>query len=118
MIRLRELVLLAGALSLGACSTTDTAYEKDFEGLTDMNGKAIRHLNTWNLGLHWAWGSSLWGDASLRATVNNLAKEAKRQQAKVIRVAQSDVTYWWWVLPPISFLLSAQTSNVAADVTP
>lgn len=116
-MRLTALALLAG-LALGACSTTETAYDKDFDGLTDVSGKPIRHLNTWKIALHWAWGSSLWGDASLRSTVNDLSKAAKSQQAKVIRVVQSNTTYWWWVLPPISFLLSAQTANVAADVTP
>lgn len=109
---------LVATLLLPACAWNETAKETAFEGLTDMSNKPLRHINTTKLALHWVWGGSLWGDASLEGTVKTLCTEAKDQRAKTIRIAQSDTTYYWWVLPPISFLFSAQTGNAAADVTP
>lgn len=106
------LVIIIGNLS--GCSSTRAA--KNFNGLTTPDGNPNAHISTSNVGLHLFFGGTpLVGDATLEQTVKDFTAQAKATGASKVRIVQSDVTRWWLIFPPISFLFTPVTSNVAGE---
>lgn len=106
------LVVVIGTLS--GCSSTMTA--KNFNGLTSPDGNPNAHISTSNVALHLGFGKiPVVGDATLEQTVNDFTTQAKATGASKVRIVQSDVTRWWLIFPPISFIITPVTSNVAGD---
>ncbi len=102
------LVVFAGCSSTTKCT--------DFSGVTTPDGKAIAHLSTSNVALHFLLGKSpLKGDASLEKTVADFTAAAKAEGASKVRIVQSRRTNWWFVFFPFSLLITPVTSNVAGD---
>lgn len=99
-----------------ACSMTRTAT--NFNGLSTPDGKPIAHLSTSNVALHLLMTEPLVGDATLEGTVSDFTRAAKEEKATKVRIVQSNVFAWWFILPPISFVLTPVTSNVAGDALP
>jgi hypothetical protein len=107
-------LLAAVALMVAGCTMTSRATE--FNGLTDFGGDKVTHLNTTNVAVHLLFKDPIWGDASLEQTVDDLTSEAKASGATKVRIVQSDRCTYWWVLPPISFVIHPVVGNAAADV--
>jgi len=106
-------LLIALVLSISGCSSTSMG--RNFNGLSTPDGNAV-HVSTSNVALHGLFGKKpLWGDASLEKTVSDFTNAAQAQGASRVRIVQSKQTKWWFVYPPISFLLTPVTSNVAGD---
>jgi hypothetical protein len=99
-----------------ACSRTRVAT--NFNGLSTPDGKPIAHLNTSNLAIHLFASAPIVGDATLEKTVADLTSAAKERNAGNIRIVQSKVTSWWFLIPPFTFVLTPVSSNVAADALP
>ena len=55
------------------------------------------------------------GDASLEGAVRDFTKEAKNEGAERVRIVQSNETTLWWILPPVSFVLTPRFTNVAGE---
>jgi hypothetical protein len=106
------IVIVAAVVLASGCSSTSMA--KDFNGLTTPDGKAT-HVSTTNIAVHMLFSKPVWGNATLEETVSCCTKAAKDDGASKIRIVQSDVTTYWWVLPPISFVIHPVVSNVAGD---
>lgn len=108
---------LASALLSGCAFTTRAA---DTNGMTDNNGKAFTHQSTSIVALHWLFGAAgpLVQDASLENTVATFTADAKAAGDSEARIVQSDKTVWWWVFPPLSFIVTPVTSEVAGDTRP
>jgi len=105
-------LLLILALFSGCSSTT---VAKDFNGLGTPAGNAV-HISTSNIALHAMLGQNpIAGDASLQKTVSDFTAAAKAEGASKVRIVQSDVTKWWFILFPFSLLITPVTSNVAGD---
>jgi len=107
------LVMLALAVGLTAgCSMTTKAA--DFSGLSTPDGTAT-HLNTTNIAINLLFTKPIVGDASIPKTVSDCASEAKSVGASKIRLVQSHSTVYWWIFPPISFVVHPVVTNVAGD---
>ena len=92
-----------------------TGVAKDYSGLTIPEGKPIAHVNTSILAVHVLFTEPVWGDASLPAVIKACTAAAKYEGAKHICLVQSSVTVYWWVLPPISFIIAPVVGNAAGD---
>lgn len=110
------LSLACTVLLFTACSTTRKAT--NFNGLSTPDGKPIAHQSTSNLALHLFASQPLVGDATLEGTVADFTRAADEENATNVRIVQSHVLAWWFILPPFSFILTPVTSNVAGDVLP
>jgi len=59
------------------------------------------------------------GDASLKGAVRDFTEEAKNEGAQRVRIVQSNETTFettlWWILPPVSFVLTPRFTNVAGE---
>jgi hypothetical protein len=55
------------------------------------------------------------GDASLEGAVRDFTEEAKQEGAERVRIVQSNETTLWWILPPVSFVLTPRFTNVAGE---
>lgn len=114
MKKLLSVNVLFAALFLVGCSST--AKAPDFNGLSTPGGKPVAHVSSSNIALHTMFGKNpLVGDASLEKTVSDFTAAARASGAKNVQIVQSKVTKWWFVYPPISFLITPVTSNVAGD---
>jgi hypothetical protein len=111
-----SLFLACTALLCAACSTTDTA--KNFNGLSTPDGTPIAHMRTSNLAIHLLATTPLVGNATLDQTVADFTRAAKTANAGNVRIVQSSVFKWWFILPPFSFVLTPVSSNVSGDALP
>jgi hypothetical protein len=100
-------------LALSGCALTSRA--PDFSGLKDVEGSDAVHINMTKVAVHFAVVQPFIGDASLKGAVRDFTKEAKKEGAERVRIVQSDETTLWWILPPVSFLLTPKFTNVAGE---
>lgn len=100
-------------LTFSGCAMTSTA--PDFSGLKDVDGTEAVHINMTKAAVHFAVAMPFIGDASLKGAVRDFTEEAKKEGAERVRIVQSDETTLWWILPPISFLLTPKFTNVAGE---
>ena len=104
-------ILLAVAFTSGCSMTTEA---KDFNGLTTPDGNAT-HVSTTNIAIHLLFTDPVVGDATLPQTVADHTAAVKKTGASKVRIVQSNVTTYWWILPPFSFVIHPVVSNVASD---
>ena len=84
-------------------------------GLTTFDNKTATHINTTKIALNLLIKKPLVGDASLQATMDEVAQQAKLVGSTQIRVVQSKSTVLWYIYPPFSFIIQPAIGNVAAD---
>jgi hypothetical protein len=108
------LVLVMGVAA--GCSISSRAT--DFSGLKGMDGDKVTHVNTRNYAVHLFVTQPFIGDATLQNTVKSFTEEAKKTGATKVRIVQSNETTMWWLLPPLTFILTPVTTDVAGDAIP
>ncbi|HEY7532658.1 MAG TPA: hypothetical protein VH681_07720 [Nitrospiraceae bacterium] len=113
MFDILKIACLLLLVPLSGCALTSRA--SDFNGLKDVEGSDAVHLNMTKAAVHFAVVMPFIGDASLQAAVRDFTDEAKKEGAERIRIVQSDETTLWWILPPVSFLLTPKFTNVAGE---
>ena len=106
-------VWLALIVLLSGCALTSRA--SDFNGLKDVEGSNAVHLNMTKFAVHFAVVVPFIGDASLKGAVRDFTEEAKNEGAQRVRIVQSNETTLWWILPPVSFVLTPRFTNVAGE---
>jgi hypothetical protein len=113
-MRYSAMAMLVCVMGVAAgCSITDTA--SDLRGIKGVDGDKLTHINTRNYAINLFMSKPLIGDASLNATVQSFADEAKKVGATKIRIVQSDETVLWWFPPVLGFIFTPVASNVAGD---
>ena len=100
-------------LSLSGCALTSKA--PDFSGLKDVEGSDAVHISMTKVAVHFGVVVPFMGDASLEGAVRDFTEEAKKEGAKRVRIVQSNETTLWWILPPVSFVLTPRFTNVAGE---
>lgn len=91
-------------LPLTGCTLSSTA--SDFHGLRDIDNSIPTHINSTHYALQLFVVLPFIGDASLKTAVSEFTKEAKELGATRVRIVQSDTTRLWWILPPLSFIVT------------
>jgi hypothetical protein len=105
------LVLVMGVAA--GCSISSTA--SDLRGIKGVDGDKLTHINTRNYAIHLFMTKPLWGDATLNATVQSFADEAKKVGATKVRIVQSDEATMWYLVPVLGFIFTPVATNVAGD---
>lgn len=109
-----SMAALVLALAAGTgCSITDTAT--DLRGIKGMDGDKLTHINTRNYAINLFMSKPLVGDATLHATVQSFADEAKKAGATKVRIVQSDTSVMWYLIPVLGFVFTPVYTNVAGD---
>ncbi len=103
------LVMAAGT----GCSITDTA--SDLRGIKGVDGDKLTHINTRNYAINLFMSKPIVGDATLNATVQAFADEAKKAGATKVRIVQSDTSVMWYLIPVLGFVFTPVYTNVAGD---
>ncbi|MEP7153601.1 MAG: hypothetical protein ABI856_18015 [Nitrospira sp.] len=113
-MRYSAMTMLALLIVVAAgCSISSTAT--DLRGIKGMDGDKLTHINTRNYAIHLFMTKPLWGDASLHATVQKFADEAKKVGATKVRIVQSDENTMWYLIPVLGFIFTPISTNVAGD---
>ncbi len=113
-MRYSAMAMLVLVMGVGAgCSITDTAA--DLRGIKGMDGDKLTHINTRNYAINLFMAKPIWGDASLNATVQSFADEAKKHGATKVRIVQSDESVMWYFPPLLGFIFTPVYSSVAGD---
>jgi len=107
------LALVAMVCCVTGCTMTSTA--KDYSGLAIPEGTPKAHVSTTNVALHLLFTKPIAGDATLPAVVRDCTAAAKKEGATRIRLVQSSVSTYWYILPPISFIVQPVVANAAGD---
>jgi hypothetical protein len=105
------LVLVMGVAA--GCSISSTA--SDLRGIKGVDGDKLTHINTRNYAIHLFMTKPLWGDATLNATVQSFADQAKKVGATKVRIVQSDENTMWYLVPVLGFIFTPVSTNVAGD---
>lgn len=105
--------LVAVAVLSSGCTMTDKAVR--FNDLTDIDGQKVGHQQTTNIAVNLLFTKPIWGNASIDQTVCDFTAAAKSDGGKV-RITNSDSSTYWYILPPISFIVQPVVTNVAGDV--
>ena len=105
------LVLVMGVAA--GCSISSTA--SDLRGIKGMDGDKLTHINTRNYAINLFMTKPIWGDATLNATVQSFADEAKKVGATKVRIVQSDESTMWYLIPVLGFIFTPVATNVAGD---
>jgi hypothetical protein len=105
------LVFIMGAAA--GCSISSQAT--DLRGIKGVDGDKLTHINTRNYAIHLFMTKPVWGDATLQATVQSFADEAKKVGATKVRIVQSNETTMWYFPPILGFFLTPVTTDVAGD---
>jgi hypothetical protein len=95
------------------CTISDTAG--DLRGIKGVDGDKLTHINTRNYAVHLFMTKPLIGDATLNATVQDFADEAKKVGATKVRIVQSDESVMWYLPPILGFIFTPVYSSVAGD---
>ena len=106
------MLLCVMAVATG-CSITDTA--SDLRGIKGIDGDKLTHINTRNYAINFLMERPMWGDATLNATVQSFADEAKKHGATKVRIVQSDTSVMWYLIPGLGFIFTPVYTNVAGD---
>jgi hypothetical protein len=106
--------ILLVLLPLTGCTLSSTA--SDFHGLRDIDGGIPTHMNSTTYGLQLFVMLPFIGDGSLKKSVSEFTKQAKELGGTRVRIVQSNETLLWWILPPLSLIVTPAWSNVAGDV--
>lgn len=109
-------ILILSAVILSGCALSSKAT--DFSGLKSVDGANPVHINMTKYALHLGIMWPMLGDARLEQAVADFTKEAKKLGATKVRIVQSDETSLWWILPPISLIVTPTWTNVAGDAVP
>ena len=113
-MRYSAMAMLVCVMGVAAgCSITDTA--SDLRGIKGVDGDKLTHINTRNYAINLFMSKPLIGDASLDATVQSFADQARKLGATKVRIVQSDQTVLWWFPPVLGFIFTPVASNVAGD---
>jgi len=112
MRHLTMLLVLVMGVATG-CSISSQAT--DLRGMKGVDGDKLTHINTRNYAIHLFMVKPLLGDATLQATVQSFADEAKKAGATKVRIVQSDETTMWYLIPLLGFIFTPVTTVVAGD---
>jgi hypothetical protein len=113
-MRYSAMAMLVLVVGVGAgCSITDTAA--DLRGIKGMDGDRLTHINTRSYAINLFMTKPILGDASLNATVQNFADEAKKHGATKVRIVQSEESVMWYFPPLLGFIFTPVYSSVAGD---
>ena len=105
------LVLVMGVAA--GCTISNTA--SDLRGIKGMDGDKLTHINTRNYAINLFMEKPILGDATLNATVQSFADQAKKVGATKVRIVQSDTSVMWYFPPILGFILTPVYTNVAGD---
>ena len=95
------------------CSISDTAG--DLRGIKGIDGDQLTHINTRTYAINLFMEKPILGDATLNATVQSFADQAKKAGATKVRIVQSDTSVMWYFPPILGFILTPVYTNVAGD---
>lgn len=115
----KPLLLLLAVLYLPfalGCSTTTVATE--FNGVKDLDGRTVKHVSTTNYAIHLLFTKPLVGDATLPTAVSEFTNSTKGEGCSKASICQSSTSYYWYVLGPITIILTPTITNVAGDAVP
>ena len=113
-MRYSAIAMLVCVMGVGAgCTISNSAG--DLRGIKGVDGDKLTHINTRNFAINLFVTKPLVGDASLNATVQHFADEAKKVGATKVRIVQSDETVMWYFPPILGFIFTPVYSSVAGD---
>lgn len=111
------LLLVVTMFTLTSCTSTNYSTRKHFNGLKPVEDQGyLAHLNTRQVGVHVLFGwIPLFGVITVPKTVDRFTADAKKIGAERFELSNTNRTVWWGAFPPLSFLITPVTVDVAGD---
>lgn len=113
MFRILFASLLLGLAS--ACTTTHS-HSVAYNGVPGIRGEAVEFQSTTRYALHFLFIFGVVGDAGQDATVESFTEEASRRGAKRVQITQYQSETYWYIFPPLSFLIHPVATTVYGEV--
>jgi hypothetical protein len=107
-------IIFVSLLLLSACSFHTHADK--FNGVPGTNGEPVEYQQTNTWAFHALWILPLIGDASIENAVYEFSHEAKRRGATRINIEETSSLTYWFIFPPISFLVHPVNTTIGGNV--
>jgi hypothetical protein len=111
-------VLIACLILSGCTSVNHAKGFNEFSTPFSGAGKPISHLTVSKMAVHLLAGKiPFFGNAEKSMVLDRFAYEARLAGADTVRLVQSQSTTWWFAFPPLTFLITPVTSEIAGDIS-
>lgn len=101
--------------TLAACTTTHT-HSVAYNGVPGIRGEPVEFQSTTRYALHFLFIFGIFGDAGQSSTVDAFTEEASRRGAKRVQITQYESSTYWYIFPPLSFLVHPVATTVYGEV--
>lgn len=108
--------LAAPLLLLPAAACVTHTHCTDVSGIPGLRGEPVEYQSSTSWALHGLFVFPLIGDATLDDSVAAFTKEASGRGGKRFDLVQHSTTYYWFVLPPLSFFIHPVATEVAGQI--
>ncbi len=115
-VRTLKQLLLSIALFVSAACTTTHTHSVEYNGVAGLRGEAVEYQSTTRYALHFLFIFGIVGDAGQDATVDAFTKEASSRGAKRVTLKQTSTSTYWYVFPPLSFLVHPVSRTIYGEV--
>ena len=112
---MKHLLLALFLAATTACTTTHT-HSVEYNGVDGLRGEPVEYQSTTRYALHFLFIFGIVGDAGQDATVDAFTKEASSRGAKRVNIKQTETTTYWYVFPPLSFLIQPVSRTIYGEV--
>ena len=112
---MKQLLLAIALLTTAGCTTTHT-HSVDYNGVAGLRGEPVEYQSTTRYALHFLFIFGILGDAGQSATVDAFTKEASSRGAKRINLKQTTTSTYWYILPPLSFIIHPVSRTIYGEV--
>jgi hypothetical protein len=110
-----KVLLAASLLAFASCATTHT-HSTEYNGVAGLRGEPVEYQSTTKYALHFLFIFGIFGDAGQSSTVAAFTKEASGRGAKRIHITQSESSTYWYIFPPLSFLIQPVSHTLYGEV--
>ena len=111
----RLLIAVLGLTFLTACATSHT-HSIAYNGVPGIRGETVEFQSTTRYALHFLFIFGIFGDAGQSPTVEAFTEEASSRGAKRIQITQYESDTYWYIFPPLSFLIHPVATTVYGEV--
>lgn len=107
-------------LSLTCCfplltSCTFLGKSDQYNGLTGQQGKPVVYYSSTRVGLSLLFVIPIVGEPTVTRAIDDMTERIKDDGGKNVRMVQSDSTAYWYLLPPLTFIIQPAVASCTAD---
>lgn len=116
----KNLLLIIVALTFAFINCSTTTKAKQFNNTTTPMGKPKYYQTTTNIAIHFFFGlvpiHNKLGNSSFEQTLDDFTEDAVKNKAPKVHIIQRETTRYWYVLIPLTIILTPVSTELTGFV--